>query len=102
MKTDEFCRYAMSGKMKKRVAKDIDEVAEGRNETFALTMVESEPILKLRGWLTGPAGTVYEGRKLRMEAALMVNYPFEPPKVNCTAQPSPIPACFTVKQNTKV
>lgn len=64
-----------------RLKKELAEV--GKNDTSGVNAKPLDPnnLRHLKGTLTGPEGTVYEGGVFQIDIIIPKQYPFEPPKM---------------------
>ena len=64
-----------------RLKKELSEV--GKNDTSGVNAKPIDPnnLRHLKGTLTGPQGTVYEGGVFEIDIIIPKQYPFEPPKM---------------------
>lgn len=66
-----------------RIQREFKEVYgdEGLGSQFFIEANEDN-ILHLRGYITGPPDTPYEGGRFHLEMNIPETYPFSPPKVS--------------------
>lgn len=65
-----------------RVAREFREVASDDMHRTQYYIEASEAnILNLKGYVTGPPDTPYEGGRYYLEMVIPESYPFSPPKV---------------------
>lgn len=65
---------------RKRIERELQVAKQDKNTDVTIEL-QGDNLGKLRGLITGPAGTPYEGGKFVIEIELSSNYPFSPPKM---------------------
>lgn len=70
-----------------RIQREFREVAadEASKTQYYIEASESN-ILHLKGYVSGPPDTPYEGGRYYLEMNIPEAYPFSPPKVSCSSQ----------------
>jgi ubiquitin-conjugating enzyme (huntingtin interacting protein 2) len=61
--------------------KELEDMARDRTSGMQAEMVDSNNMMHLRGWFTGPPDTPYAGGTYTVDIVLPDNYPFVPPKM---------------------
>lgn len=74
-----------------RIRREFKEVAADENLRTQFYIEASESnILNLKGYITGPPDTPYEGGRFHLDMNIPESYPFAPPKVSTQSAQSVI------------
>jgi len=65
---------------RKRLEKELAVVKADKNTDITIELVDDN-LSRLRGTISGPSGTPYEGGRFVVDIELSNNYPFTPPKM---------------------
>jgi len=65
---------------RKRIEKELAVAKQDKNPDVTIE-IQGDNLAKLRGVITGPSGTPYEGGNFVIDIELSSNYPFSPPKM---------------------